>query len=52
MCGGGDCTSHVAAGIAEKWWRQHMSDFDDGAIFASRLEFGVKSLGLTDGGHT
>ena len=24
-------TSHVAAGIAKKWWRQHVSDFDGGA---------------------
>jgi hypothetical protein len=23
--------SHVTAWFAEKWWRQHMRDFDDGA---------------------
>ena len=30
-CAAAMVTSHVAAGIVEKWWRQHMNDFDGGA---------------------
>lgn len=40
-------TSHVAAGIVEKWRRQHMSDFDDGAIRAPSLELWGESIGQT-----
>ena len=25
-------TLEVAAGIVEKWWRQHLSDFEGGAV--------------------
>ena len=39
--------SHVAAGIVEKWWRQHMSDFDGGATRAPGLELQGKILGQT-----
>jgi hypothetical protein len=41
------CTTHVPAGIGEKWWRQHISDVDDGATRAPGLEFRGENLGLT-----
>ena len=28
LCSGGGRKSDVAARIAEKWWREHLSDFD------------------------
>uniref|UniRef100_M8C2X0 DUF7595 domain-containing protein n=1 Tax=Aegilops tauschii TaxID=37682 RepID=M8C2X0_AEGTA len=41
-------TSHVDAGIAKKWWRQCMSDFDGGATRAPILELRGESLGLSE----
>jgi hypothetical protein len=41
-------TSHVVVGIVEKWWRQHISDFDGGATCAPGLELRGESLGLAN----
>ena len=42
-----DCTAllHIADGIEEKWWRQHISDFDSGATRAPGLELRGEILG-------
>ena len=37
--------SHVATEIVEKWWRQHMTDFDGGATRAPCLELRGEILG-------
>ena len=42
-CGVTTVAWHVAAGIVEKWRRQHMSDFDGGATRAPDSSFGVKA---------
>ena len=39
---------HVAAGIAEKWWQQRLSDLDGGATRAPNLELQGESLGLPE----
>lgn len=46
------CISHFVAGIAEKWWSQHMGDVDGRATRASGLEIRGESLGLTRVGYT
>lgn len=44
-CVAGVIGSHIAAGIVEKWWRQHVSDFDGAAIQAPGLELQGERLG-------
>lgn len=50
LCIGGGYTPHIAVGIVEKWWRQHMGD-DDGATQAPGLELMGENLGLTQVGY-
>ena len=44
-CGVTTVAWHVAAGIVEKWRRQHMSDFDGGVTQAPGLELRGEILG-------
>ena len=45
--------SHVAVGIAEKWWRQHMIDFNSVVLLDYLFSSSeVKILGLTQVGYT
>ena len=46
------CGWHVADGIMEKWWRQHINDFKSGATRALGPELRGESLSLTRVGYT
>jgi hypothetical protein len=46
------CPPQVAAGIVEKWWRQHMIDFDGDASRVPSLEIRGENLDLTRVGYT
>ena len=51
LCSGGSRFSrpeHVVARIVEKWWRQHMIDYDGGGPQVLSLELQGENLGLPE----
>lgn len=51
-CAASSGTSLVVAGIAEKWWLQHLNVVDDGATQVPSLKLRGESLNLTRVGYT
>lgn len=51
-CGAAAVASHVDAWIAEKLWRQHMTDFEDGGTRRPGLELRGEILVVTRVGYT